>query len=475
MQYYKRSINIEQTITGMWNKKFAKSDRKKFLHLIDYIIKSIDTGVLKAGDTLPTQRELSKKLNLSIGTITKAFKELEKLGYLSGEIGRGTFVKDIVSEYSDFWYSENKVPYKHNLGHFRTTELINHTIQLNFLSGLKEVANSPELFFKLNDLNNCGTNHQKEVFNEWISQLGFNKLEVADTIILSSEVSTMSIIINALTYPGDKIILEEVGDRIIRDQVSGNQRIPISVKLDGSGIIPEDLEAICKKEKPKLLVTMATLHNPTTITTGAKRKKEILAICEKYNIIIVEDGKVDMFYDNKILPYFTLNPDISIYTTGFYFHLNPTLSTSLVLAGNINLKRIENTYKLTHWASSQMLVEIVTNLIETGRVDKIITERKKILKKRNLIFNQVFNIKRSTHPYDILRWLKLPNHLSSSHLTQVAYENGILVRNSDIFTSEDNSNMPFIRICNGAIHEDKQYELSLNNLKELFSDKHIGM
>ena len=57
------------TQLDMWDKKFKQSDRKKFLHLIQYIVDAIDGGKLKSGQALPTQRELSKRLNLSIGTI----------------------------------------------------------------------------------------------------------------------------------------------------------------------------------------------------------------------------------------------------------------------------------------------------------------------------------------------------------------------------------------------------------------------
>ena len=180
----------------MWNKKFEQSDRKKFLHLIDYITEAIDSGALEPGQSLPTQRELSQKLNLSIGTITKAFKELEKMGYLKGEIGRGTFVKDIAAESADFWYTESKVPYKYNLGHYRTTELFNHTIQINLLASIKEVANSSNLYPLLNDLHNTGSDRQKTAFLDWIKGIGI-VAKPEQIALLSAELLTANLLINS--------------------------------------------------------------------------------------------------------------------------------------------------------------------------------------------------------------------------------------------------------------------------------------
>lgn len=459
----------------MWNKKFEKSDRKKFLHLIDYITEAIDSGELTPGESLPTQRELSRKLNLSIGTITKAFAELEKMGYLSGEIGRGTFVRDIAAEYDDFWYTETKVPYKYNLGHYRTTELFNNAVRINLLSGIKEVTNGPDLFKHLNDLNNFGSADQRQVFSTWLKGIGFNAIATNQISLFAAELLSTNVLINTLSLRDEYIILEEVGDRITKEQILQNDRQVAIVKMDELGIIPEDLEAVILKTRAKLLITTCTFHNPTGITTPLKRKKDILAVCQKYQVKIIEDGKVDFFAEGSVHPYFDLDPEIGIYTSGLYFIINPSLTTSFVVASESLIRRIESTFKLIYWSSSQMLLEISTTLIRSGRANKIIEERKQLLKNRNLVLNEVFNLQ----PADdnslnsVIRWLKIPANWLSAELTQAAFEQGILVRNSDIFCLDTSLKLPYIRICNAAIHKETSYKTALNELKTLFEERMV--
>lgn len=455
----------------MWNKKFKKADRKKFLHLIQYIIDLIDSGELSAGQVLPTQRELSQKLGVSIGTITKAFNELEKMGYLSGEIGRGTFVKDISGDYSRFWYSESKVPYEYNLGHFRTTELFNHSIQLSLLSSIREATNDTNVFAQLHDLYNLGNGDLKNSFAKWVKPLGFSNVSESNISILSSDVFSITTLINALTSVDDVVLIEEIGDRITHDQIIASGRKVLTVKIDDDGIDPDALKKTISSSKAKLLITNPTFHNPTGITTGITRKKEIAKVCASAGVMIVEDGKTDMFSDTPIHPYFEINPDVGVYTTGLYFHINPSLTTSIVIGNNEVIRKTEEAFTLLYWNGSQILHQIVFNLLESGNADLIINAKKKLLNERNSIVDDVFfGTKHSGFSNSTLRWIPIPDQKSSAELTQIAYENGILVRNSDIFKLNQNLDpFPFIRICNGSINDIEDFKKSVKKLASLFN------
>ncbi|WP_353894515.1 GntR family transcriptional regulator [Proteinivorax hydrogeniformans] len=55
----------------------------------------IKKGKWKPGAKIPTERELSKDLNVSRNTVSVAFQELESEGYLACKQGKGTFVAEI--------------------------------------------------------------------------------------------------------------------------------------------------------------------------------------------------------------------------------------------------------------------------------------------------------------------------------------------------------------------------------------------
>lgn len=55
-------------------------------------------GSLKAGDPLPSIRNLAKELKVSIITSKRAYEELEKEGFIQTVVGKGTFVSGANSE-----------------------------------------------------------------------------------------------------------------------------------------------------------------------------------------------------------------------------------------------------------------------------------------------------------------------------------------------------------------------------------------
>lgn len=54
----------------------------------------IMTGALACGEKMPSVRELSKNLGVNPNTIQKAYRELERQGYVYTATGVGTFVAD---------------------------------------------------------------------------------------------------------------------------------------------------------------------------------------------------------------------------------------------------------------------------------------------------------------------------------------------------------------------------------------------
>lgn len=67
--------------------------------IVSQITEAVENGILKPGERLPTQRELSDGLNIARGTIQKAYEELDKKGIVEILKGSGSFIskkKDIL-------------------------------------------------------------------------------------------------------------------------------------------------------------------------------------------------------------------------------------------------------------------------------------------------------------------------------------------------------------------------------------------
>ncbi len=66
----------------------------KYLQAQEILIEAIRSGQLTPGSKLPSTKEISSLVNVSLITAHRALEELGRLGWLRREVGRGTFVCD---------------------------------------------------------------------------------------------------------------------------------------------------------------------------------------------------------------------------------------------------------------------------------------------------------------------------------------------------------------------------------------------
>ena len=63
-----------------------------YRQLMDSIRAAVKRGVLRSGQQLPTVQEVSADLGIAVGTIKRAYDELQREGFVEKIQGRGTFV-----------------------------------------------------------------------------------------------------------------------------------------------------------------------------------------------------------------------------------------------------------------------------------------------------------------------------------------------------------------------------------------------
>src|SRR5580693_5785447 len=63
-----------------------------YRQIMDQVLGGISSGSLKAGDQLPTVRQLAVDLTLNPNTVVRAYRELEIRGVLETQQGTGTFI-----------------------------------------------------------------------------------------------------------------------------------------------------------------------------------------------------------------------------------------------------------------------------------------------------------------------------------------------------------------------------------------------
>jgi GntR family transcriptional regulator len=71
-----------------------KSGKPVYLQVVDQIKAAAASGALQVGEPLPSIRPLAEELRVNRNTIAKAYSELESLGVIETQAGRGCFLKE---------------------------------------------------------------------------------------------------------------------------------------------------------------------------------------------------------------------------------------------------------------------------------------------------------------------------------------------------------------------------------------------
>ncbi|HZF36691.1 MAG TPA: winged helix-turn-helix domain-containing protein, partial [Candidatus Angelobacter sp.] len=78
----------------IWQPDLNSVSGPRYLAIVDALAFDLDNGKLRAGDRLPTHRDLAYRLGVTVGTVTRAYSEAERRGLIKGEVGRGTYIRD---------------------------------------------------------------------------------------------------------------------------------------------------------------------------------------------------------------------------------------------------------------------------------------------------------------------------------------------------------------------------------------------
>lgn len=78
----------------MWYQIDPSSGTPIYRQLVDQVRQAVASGVLKAGDRLPSVRDMAVELAVNPNTVAKAYQELEREGDIETPRGKGSFIAD---------------------------------------------------------------------------------------------------------------------------------------------------------------------------------------------------------------------------------------------------------------------------------------------------------------------------------------------------------------------------------------------
>ncbi|MCP4632823.1 MAG: PLP-dependent aminotransferase family protein [candidate division Zixibacteria bacterium] len=147
----------------------------------------------------------------------------------------------------------------------------------------------------------------KEELANFMTRQG-EKVKPEDVFITTSSQQGLDLLAKVFINPKDPVILE------MPSYVGGLQSFRSfevdfhGIRMDYEGIIPEQLEETVTKlmnagRKPKFVYLIPDFQNPSGITLTMERRKKVLEIASKHDLLIVEDSPYrELRYKGDLLP-----------------------------------------------------------------------------------------------------------------------------------------------------------------------------
>ncbi|MBV8491439.1 MAG: PLP-dependent aminotransferase family protein [Candidatus Eremiobacteraeota bacterium] len=116
-------------------------------------------------------------------------------------------------------------------------------------------------------------------------------VEADEVTIVNGSQQGLDLVAKILLDPGDHVVLENPSYLGAIQAFDAYQARYITVDTDDDGAIPESLERVLERADPfpKFLYLVPNFQNPTGRTITLERRKQIVRICEHFQLPIVED------------------------------------------------------------------------------------------------------------------------------------------------------------------------------------------
>lgn len=444
-------------------------DRAKplYLAIADAIAADVAGGTLTQGARLPPQRDLAWKLGVTLGTVTRAYKEAELRGLLEGEVGRGSFIR-MARLPAPLPQSPNDSDGIVDLSQAIPPPVVT-TDELD--AAMTAVMRDPRRLDLLDYSPPEGFPQHREMAVQWLKLSG---IEVAaqDVFITSGAHMGLMLVLETITQPFDALMVENVNYAVLRSTLANAHLEPLPIAMDADGLLPDDFEIAAKTGKSRVLYLVPSLQNPTTNTMSRQRREAIVAIARKYDITILEDD-IFRLLDSRVQPptFHALAPERTYHFTSLSKTLGPGLRVGIVVAPRGQERLMRSCLRSSPLRTVGITGEIARYWIESDIASTILIRTRNELSARRAAFIEVFkNQKFRCEPGAPYAWLELPEHWTPGAFVSALLQRRVRVTGGTAFQMGARLPSRHVRVCfghpNSGWHSRSGFEIIRDLMQE---------
>ncbi|WP_053158716.1 PLP-dependent aminotransferase family protein [Pseudomonas sp. P1.8] len=378
--------------------------RSRYKTLVDAFAADIRSGRLAPGTRLPTHRQLATEHGLALVTASRVYAELEGMGLVSGETGRGTFVR------------ETSLPPGQGISQ---SVVAAGMIDLNFnypslpgqadllRNALRQLALSGDLESLLRYQPHAGRLHERASVARHLMERGVN-VPAEQVLIVSGAQHGLAVTMMALLKPGDVIAADALtypGFKTLAETLH-LEVLPIPVTDNGPDL--SALVKLCQSRSVRAVYSIPTLHNPLGWVMGADQREHLVAIARQHDLLIIEDAAYAFLAENAPPPLAEMAPERTVYVSGLSKNVATGLRVGFVAAPAKWMPAFERTIMATTWNTPGVMTAIVTAWLDDGTVRQLEAQKRADAQARQALAREVLQgLNCISHPSSYFIWLPL--------------------------------------------------------------------
>jgi DNA-binding transcriptional MocR family regulator len=435
----------------------------RYKQVVDALAAQIRAGRLAPATRLPTHRQLAGMQGLALATASRVYAELEAMGLVVGETGRGTFVRD-----------QSYLPSGRNA----FSSPAEGTLDLSFSSprvpgqadllrdALRKLAASGDLDAVLHYLPHGGRAHERAIAAKHLASRGLELLGEQVLIVNGAQhglaVTAMALLrpgdvvaVDALTYPGFKAVAAALKLELV----------PLPMGAHGTDL--GALDRLCDTRPVRAVYCMPTLHNPLGHVMTLGWRHQLVSIARARDLTLIEDAAYAFLATEAPAPLATMAPERTVYISSLSKSVATGLRVGFVAADVALLAPIERAVHATAWNTAGVMTSLACGWMEDGTVARLENDKRRdALQRQRIADRELVGLRTVRHPNSYFAWVELGEDQRADRVMARLAQRGIAVSGAEAFATTIHVPQA-IRVALGSVPSKRELRRALSVVREV--------
>ncbi len=460
----------------IWVPQVDPAIKPKYKAVVQAIRDAVGSGALGLGAKLPPVRELGWKLEMTPGTVARAYTVLTDEGLLVAEVGRGTFVADATLAEPPLNLMEMDV-IEHLTGgdnfdvNLFSPHLPNGGQSKLIRTLLAQIANDPPSGV-MHYPSRRGGLPAREAMMHWLRDTNVGPLKESDIVLSHGGQNSIMLIFQTILKGRRPVIfVEELCYPGFRRVATALRADIVPIAMDGDGICADALAAAAERyPEGQIICTSPEVHSPTCGFTPLARRHEIVEVARRFDLQIVEDDCYRIG-EAQAPGYRQLAPERGWYLTSLSKSITPALRVGCAIGPREMSPALHRAAEHGFFGLATPITDLVAALLSHPQLDAVLART------RGGVADYVRAAVNMLGGYDLrwredvpFVWLNLPEGWRASAFCRAAETRGVRVRAAEEFAVRNAQTPHSVRMAINAGVSLKSFEAAMARLRDLLDN-----